>query len=333
MSFSKASDLLKLAEMATARHHGVSLSDITQEFGCDYRTARRMMRALEQVFGSVVVETDESQRKRWSLPHDRLSLVMAQSLRDSELLALEMGIRRAESEGAEMEVGALKRLRDRLLASMPKPHARRVESDAEAVMEALGHAFRPGPRVNAAPGVITTIEAALRGPFEISITYAAPSADGVEDLRQLQPYGLLLGTRRYLVAIDLGKDRLMRHFRVDRIKSVTVEPRSFPRDPEFCLEAHAARAFGSFQTASEYGEVVWRFTGAAAAVARDYQFHPNQTVTQSDDGAVTVRFTAAGHLEMAWHLYQWGDGVEVLEPLALRQMVENHQRSDFVALP
>jgi predicted DNA-binding transcriptional regulator YafY len=42
---------------------------------------------------------------------------------------------------------------------------------------------------------------------------------------------------------------------------------------------------------------------------------------------------ASGHLEMAWHLYQWGDKVEVLAPPALRTMVENHRRGDFPALP
>jgi hypothetical protein len=29
----------------------------------------------------------------------------------------------------------------------------------------------------------------------------------------------------------------------------------------------------------------------------------------------------------------WGDQVEVLAPLALRKMIEHHQRKDFHALP
>ena len=51
------------------------------------------------------------------------------------------------------------------------------------------------------------------------------------------------------------------------------------------------------------------------------------------DGSLTVRFRAAGHLEMAWHLYQWGEAVEVLAPERLRVMVEGHRRRDFDALP
>ncbi len=32
---------------------------------------------------------------------------------------------------------------------------------------------------------------------------------------------------------------------------------------------------------------------------------------------------------MCWHLYQWGDAVEVLEPDDLGEMVEGYRRSDF----
>ena len=46
-----------------------------------------------------------------------------------------------------------------------------------------------------------------------------------------------------------------------------------------------------------------------------------------------ARITAGGWLEMAWHLYQWGNAVEVIAPLALRAMVDAHRRGDFPALP
>ena len=39
MSFQKAADLLRLAELATARYQGVSLTEIEEEFRVDRRTA------------------------------------------------------------------------------------------------------------------------------------------------------------------------------------------------------------------------------------------------------------------------------------------------------
>jgi predicted DNA-binding transcriptional regulator YafY len=44
------------------------------------------------------------------------------------------------------------------------------------------------------------------------------------------------------------------------------------------------------------------------------------------DGFLIVKFWAAGHLEMAWHLYAWGTDVEVLAPERLRALVNSFRR-------
>ncbi|QYZ68291.1 helix-turn-helix transcriptional regulator [Neotabrizicola shimadae] len=331
MSFQKASDLLRLAEMASARHFGIGLQEITEEFGCDHRTAQRMTRALEDCFPNVETLTDEQRRKYWRLKGGDAQLLKVQGIRDSELAALELAIRRAERDGVQTEVAALQSLRDRLLATMPRPHARRAEADAETVLEAYGFASRPGPHVKADPVVIATVAEALKGSHPLVITYAGGSDPGRE--RVLEPHGLLIGTRRYLVARERGGNGRLQHFRLDRIRSARIEAQAFSRDPDFNLEDHAARAFGSYHDDAEHGEVIWRFRPEAAPVAREFQFHPRQEVTEEADGALTVRFHASGQLEMAWHLYLWGDKVEVLAPDRLRDLVQGFQRGDFPALP
>lgn len=125
----------------------------------------------------------------------------------------------------------------------------------------------------------------------------------------------------------------MRRFRLDRIEDAEITSRSFRRDADFDLTAHAARAFGSYHSESEYGPVVWRFAPEAAETARKFIFHPDQEITEEPDGSITVRFSASGLLEMAWHLYTWGDKVEVLAPESLREIVSQHRRSDFPSLP
>lgn len=167
--FAKALDLMRLAEMAAARSEGVSLALVCETFEVNVRTAQRMLRALEMVFPRVQITTDEDRHKWWKLGDERL--LHLEGIRDSELAALEMGIRRAEREGAVTEATALGALRDRLLATMPAPFARRAEVDAEAVLEARGHACRPGPRAVYDPQLLGAIEAALKGPFMMEIQY------------------------------------------------------------------------------------------------------------------------------------------------------------------
>jgi predicted DNA-binding transcriptional regulator YafY len=331
MSFRKAADLLRLAEMASAHYGGVSLADIEEAFAVDRRTAQRMTKVLEELFPNCVTRTDDDRRKFWKLHAQDARLVLAQGVRDSELSALELAIRRAERDGATNEVRALSGLRDRLLAAMPGSLARRVEADAEAVLEAYGFASRPGPRVRVHDDLLGRVAQALKGPHVLSIVYAGGRNPARP--RRLEPHGLILGTRRYLVAREAGTDGPMQHFRLDRIVEAQLEATSFRRDPDFDLAEHTARAFGSYHAEAEYGEVVWRFAPRAAGVARDFVFHPRQTLEEAADGSLIVRFRASGHLEMAWHLYQWGDAVEVIAPEALRRLVAGHRRNDFAALP
>jgi predicted DNA-binding transcriptional regulator YafY len=77
----------------------------------------------------------------------------------------------------------------------------------------------------------------------------------------------------------------------------------------------------------------WRLSAEAADWARRFVFHPDQTVVEGEDGTITVSFSACGRHEMCWHLYSWGDKVEVLEPEGLRAMIEDYRRPDFTALP
>jgi len=214
---------------------------------------------------------------------------------------------------------------------MPSSQARRTEADAEALLEAQGFATRPGPRVMSDMNTLGVLTEALRAPFTVEMTYT--KADGSTADRLLEPHGLLLGIRRYLVARPVQGDGKMRRFRLDRIRAARITGQSFARDPEFDLARFSARAFGSFHSDSEYGPVVWHFSPEAAAVARQFVFHPEQEMIDEPDGSLIVRFTASGHMEMAWHLYQWGDQVDVVAPDVLREIVAAHRRSDFPALP
>ena len=125
----------------------------------------------------------------------------------------------------------------------------------------------------------------------------------------------------------------MLNFRMDQILSAQTLDESFSLMPGFSLEDYAAQSFGVYQDPAQYEVVIWRFAPHAAARAAEFCFHPKQTVDFLDDGSLLVRFFASGWLEMAWHLYQWGDAVEVLEPKGLRDLIENHRRNDFKALP
>ena len=330
MSFSKAVDLLSLARMATG-YVGVSLSEIETEFGCVRRTAQRMTDALIRTFPDTEDYFDTDGIKRWRVPRRKVAEFFSPSA--EEIATLDMASELIAARGLEREASHLRTLRTTLNILTSDRTRSRIEADSEALLVAMGHAARPGPRPAGNARVDEQIALALKGPFQLSILYRSRNdPEGV--WRQVEPYGLLLGDRRYLIARDVNRaDDRLRHYRVEDIEAAKVSEDWFAISDTFDLESYSKRAFGVFQDDREFGEVVWKFTPQAAQHASRFRFHPDQISHTQDDGSLVVSFSACGHLEMCWHLYAWGDQVEVIAPKELADLVANHRRNDFPSLP
>jgi predicted DNA-binding transcriptional regulator YafY len=329
--FSKAETLLTLATMVAARHMGVTIDDVTERFEVSRRTAQRLLRALEHQFPDITTSDDEAGRRRWRMPSGALRELL--TLTPEELAALDLALEALRRSGLTVEAEELANLKEKILALVPRSKVGRLTTDHEVLLEAQGLAARPGPRQRIDRAIAAIVAEAIKAPVLLDIDYVARHESGPRR-RRVAPYGLLTGARRYLVAkpVDDLSGRL-RLYVFENIRAAALTKTSFGKEPGFNLQDFANRAFGVFQNEDEFGEVVWRFTPAAAERARSYEFHPTQTIEEQPDGSVLVRFTAAGHLEMAWHVYAWGDQLEVLAPERLRILVQGFQRSDFPSLP
>ncbi|MBD9541425.1 WYL domain-containing protein [Ensifer sp. ENS04] len=326
MSFEKALILLELTEMARASHEGVTLKQIRDRFAVSHRTAQRMTAALEAAFPHAIhVTTDEERRNHWRIRGTTLATLALRG--DRELAALDLVIGQLAGAGDRDTAFILETLRDRLLAALPERTALRTEADAEALIAAHGLLARPGPIAKFDSKTSEVISAALRGPFRLSFTYRGTK-------RTIEPYGILVGTRRYLVAHDPERtDGSLRRFRIDRIEDPHVLPESFSLPPDFSLARHAMLGFGSYHAPGEYQETIWRFSAVAAPHAREWRFHPEQTTSELPDGRLEVRFSASGWVEMAWHLLQWGPHVEVVAPEELKRQLEDVRTGKLEVFP
>lgn len=330
MSFGKAVDLLRLAMLATSRQ-GVCLSDIEEEFDCVRRTAQRMVEALQEVFPATEHYIADDRRHFWRVPARAIAQLLSPSA--DELVAITSAITELDRVGMASEAANLRALDRKVRALIPAESGSRLAVDEEALLEAMGYAARPGPQPASNAAVDAAISQALKGPLRLAIDYQS-RGDAAPSRRLIEPLGLLLGARRYLVGRDLAKsDGRLRHYRVEDILAAELQTTSFDYPAEFDLRSYAERAFGSFHNDGEYGEVAWKFAPHAADRARRFLFHPSQQTEELEDGSLLVRFNASGHLEMSWHLYAWGSTVEVISPPQLAAMVHPFRRDDFAALP
>lgn len=331
MTFAKADQMLSLARMASASRQGVSISDVMDRFAVSRRTAQRMLRALEAQFLDTEASIDHEGRKRWRLQTCGLHFPIWATA--EELAAFDLATQALIRTGAHLDARHMRELRDKLNSLVPRTTAARLETDHEALLEAQGLAFRPGPRSCDRSDITSTLSYAIRACAVVKLRYRRQDTITYVS-RTVAPYGFITGIRRYLVACKLtdkaaAKPRL---FVIDNIKAVTTCSKAFVRAP-FDVRSFCERSFGIYQSEAELSDVVLRFSKASADRVRNFVFHPTQTMEDLKNGCVVVRFRAAGLLEMTWHLYMWGCHVEVLAPETLRDMVHPYRRKDFFLGP
>jgi predicted DNA-binding transcriptional regulator YafY len=110
-----------------------------------------------------------------------------------------------------------------------------------------------------------------------------------------------------------------RNWRLDRMRDVAATGRPASRPEGFSLQDYADESFGIYQDDTE--DVVLRVLPASAEGALRWRFHANQSLERQADGSVIVRFRASGMRELAWHLFTWGDQVQVIAPKRLKDLL------------
>ena len=319
MRYGRLADLVRLALQMQGRADGLSLDDIGQTYEVSRRTAERMRDAIRDAFPQTEELHEPGGRKRWRLPPGTAGRLADPTIDD--ISALNRGAELARQSGDAATAYHLETLMDRLRARLPGPKRTRLEPDIATLLEADGVALRPGPREQIPVEILDSLREAILAGVWIEVDHRARATGLLSRNARLGALALLLGEgRQYLVAYsDYAKD--VRLFALAGLERIELTNSVFERPEDFDLAAWMQRSFGIWQ--EEIYNVVWRFTPEAAPDARRYLFHPTQEMTDEPDGSLTVRFHAGGLREMCWHLFRWGDQVEILAPRELSLMFQD----------
>lgn len=318
LRYEKLETLLRVALDLRGNAEGLSLEDMQGRYGVSRRTAERMRDAIERVFPQLEQANPGELPKRWRIRAGTISNLAGFSL--EELAALNSAVKILRRENLSEPLARLETLSAKLKSLIRPEAARRIEPDLEALAEAEGTALRPGPRPVIAAEVLSNLRYAIIACRKVKLHYRARGT-GTLSRQLVCPYGFLYGNRHYLVAYSMNSEaRDYRLFSLSNIEKVEVSDTPFKRHKDFLLRAFAERSFGVFQ--EESFDVVWRFSPNAAADAKTFLFHPTQTLEDQADGSLIVRFRSGGAREMCWHLFTWGDEVQVLAPPHLRKLLQ-----------
>lgn len=302
MPYEKTENLLDLAIWMQSNREGIGLSDIMNRFHVSRRTAERMRNMIVSRF----IQTEEiegyNRQKRWRIPQGTLKDFIQFS--EDDLACLNLAKDALEKENLTSKARQLNNIIEKITASIKPNTLRKIEPDAEALLEAQGFAHRVGPRIKINTDYLEIIKEAILSTKKIKITHNGKT-------QIVAPYGFLYGNKHYLVAYS-DKAKEYRYFALHKLSCVQLTDTIFVKDESFSLADFTKDCFGVYKEPPI--EVEWLFNAETADDASKYEFHPSQQMIKNPDGTLTVKFFAGGQKEMDWHLYTWGDKVKVIKP-------------------
>lgn len=305
--------VIDLARRMAASAEGLSLDEIARDMRVGRRTAERMRDAVLMLFPQVD-EVSDPPSKRWRIRGGLSAFEQAPTA--TEMLELAKAATALRTAGEPARATALEGLERKLKAAMRSTTLNRMAPDLEALVRAETIAVQAGPRPSADEAMLTAIRAAVLAQQPLGFTYSRPGAEPRR--RSVAPCGVMFGRANYLVAADRETGRIQT-FRLDRMSHVAPQEGVAVPPADFELGVFASQSFGIYQ--DEIEDVVLRIAPEGAAEARGWRWHPTQSFEDQWDGGVIVRFRASGMRELAWHLFTWGEQVQILAPQRLKAVM------------
>lgn len=305
--YHRVEDIIQLALALQVPGAGLCLEDIQARFDVGRRTAERMREAVDRLYPGLTSTKGTDGRKYWRLPLGEANALVCWL--PEELDALSRAIGEATGAGDADRARVLAVLHDKIEALAA------AESRGE-----LPSAAHPSPTERLQRAIVLERQILLRRRIR----------DGEPVVTRVRPYGLLGGPRPLLVAVPDARRR-PRLFPVADIETVELLESTFERDPNVDLRRYAANAFLPFEEGPL--ELRWHFGPKSADDALEYEFHPEQQFEHHDDGGIEVRFRAESLVEVAWHVFAWGDRVEPMDLPVLKHRFNAMMRRALEALP
>ncbi len=298
--------MLRVVTVLRGHPDGIRPSEIGRRVNVATRTVYRDLRALEEEVGVAVW----SQDGLWGvvgeefLPPLKLTLDEAMAV----VLSARLMVRYVDKYDPDLAAAF-----EKLEEVLPRPLAEHVERTLDVLAQ--------HPRDAAFSEHVHRLTRAWAERRVVSLDYepARYAPESTARRAIVHPYLIepsLQTHALYLIGWDETRGAL-RTFKIERIRDVSVTPRTFDPPERDLLENDLRRAWDIIADQAPT-HVVLRFDAAVASRVAETTWHPTQRLEPAPDGSLVFRATVAGSIEIRLWILSWGDAVEVLEPTDLR---------------
>jgi predicted DNA-binding transcriptional regulator YafY len=309
--------LMRVTRLLSANPEGMRPGEIAERLGMSVRNVYRDLHALEDEVDVPIW----SEGGRWGteaagfLPPLKLTLNEAMAV----FLAARLMVRYADKYDPDLGSAF-----EKLQAGLP-----------ESLREHVARSLDVLQRASVDPAFIEHLHALTRAWADrrvVEIEYEGAAYEGragERSRRTIQPWLIEPSLRNHaLYLIGFDEDRGgMRTFKVERIRSVRLTPRSFEPPEGGRLEADLRRGWDIIADQPAV-EVRLRFGPSVADRILETRWHPEQRTEREADGSLLWWTTVSGTIEVRLWVLEWGDEVEVLAPESLRaDVAATHRRA------
>ena len=298
-----------------ARKQGLGVRELAHEMDVSEKTIRRDLQLLARLGFPLEESAGDHGRKSWRMNGDGL---LELRFTFDELAALYLGRRLLEPLAGTVVWDAAQRAFQKIRSGLSERSLNYL-----AKLAATFHGTTVGASDYAQRGdIIDRLMMAAEERKIAFITYRSlRSTEAVT--YDVYPYGVIYHRGSlYLVAFAPAHGEL-RHYKVDRIDDVDVQPLQFVRPTDFNLQSHLANAFGVFVRNGRETKVRVRFDPSVARYVEEKHWHPSQKLTQEPDGSLLAEFTLSALEEVTSWILGFGANAVVLEPELLRGEIFN----------
>ena len=166
---------------------------------------------------------------------------------------------------------------------------------------------------------LQTIILALKTNRRLNITYQRFGCESYE--KTVSPYALKLFRQRWYILTYTG--RHMATYALDRMLSVEISDEIFEMPEDFSPEEYFAEYYGITTDDTPMAHVVIRTYGNVPNYLRTLPLHASQKEIEHTDEYTDFSYDIRPSVDFVLELMSYTDGLEVLEPIELRQKICN----------
>lgn len=163
--------------------------------------------------------------------------------------------------------------------------------------------------------IIETINDCIRNNRTITAIYDSFSNSQVTE-RNLDPYDLFFRDGNLYLAAYCHKRQEVCSFRIDRFKQVKALSKSFPRNPDFSLDAYLGASWRVWRGETDI-TIKFIVYPPASRHFRESSYHNTQHIQELDEGKILCTITTYDTPEIKSWLLSWGSQIRVMEPAGL----------------